>query len=133
MAASETRAIVISNGNGGKAAGVLHVRRFSAGDRVRRALAVLGLMWLLAVLAVAIPIAHFVLVPLLLLAGPAAAWMRYRVTEQNERVTGDCPSCGAPVVIELDSSDRLPLWTYCPPSDDPIHLLEAPGGAGLRG
>ena len=131
--ASETRTIVISDSKGGKAVGTLYIRRFDTGERLLRALAALGLMWLLAVLAVAIPIAHFVLVPALLLAGPVVAWRRYRVTEQNERVTGDCPSCGAPLSIELDSSSRLPLWTYCPPADDPIHLLEAPGGAGVRG
>ena len=89
----------------------------------------LGILWLLAILAVAIPLAHFILVPGFLLAGPVAAVLRYRDTERNEQVTGECPVCGKPVTIPLDSSDRLPLWTYCPPSGDPIRVLEEGGSA----
>lgn len=132
MAATETRSIVISNNAGGTTAGILHLKRFGTADRVRRALAILGLTWLLAALTVLIPIAHFVLVPALLLAGPVLAWMRYRVTERNERVIGACPSCGKEFTLELDSADRLPLWTYCPPTDDPIRLLDA-ADASVRG
>lgn len=134
MAESETRPIVITDSNGGRSDGTLYVKRFSGRDRALRALGMLGLMWLLALISVAIPIAHFVLVPGFLIAGPIVGFLRYRVTEQCERVTGACPTCGSGVSIELDSSDRLPLWTYCPPSDDPIHLLEAsPAGAGANG
>lgn len=134
MAESEARPILITDSNGGRSDGTLHVRLFSGRDRLVRALGMLGLMWLLAVISIAIPIAHFVLVPALLIAGPVAAFMRYRVTEQYERVTGACPTCGSGVSIELDSSDRLPLWTYCPPSDDPIHVREASrAGAGANG
>ena len=89
----------------------------------------LGILWLLAILAVAIPLAHFILVPGFLLAGPVVAVLRYRDTERNEQVTGECPVCGKPVTIPLDSSDQLPLWTYCPPSGDPIRVLEEGGSA----
>ena len=134
MAESEARPILITDSNGGRAEGTLYVKRFSGRDRVMRALGMLGLMWLLGVISIAIPIAHFVLVPAFLIAGPIAALLRYRATEQFERVTGACPTCGSGVSIDLDSSDRLPLWTYCPPSDDPIHVLEtSPAGAGASG
>ncbi len=125
MAISETRAIVIEDDRGGGAEGTLHVRMFSVMDRVLRALVMLGVMWLLALITVVIPIAHFVLVPGFLLAGPFVALMRYRVTEVNERVTGACPVCGSDMAIPLDSSDRLPMWTYCPSTGHPIHLLDA--------
>ncbi len=125
MAISETRPIVIENDRGGGAEGTLYVRKFSVKDRILRALVMLGVMWLLAVMAVLIPVAHFVLVPSLLLAGPILALMRYRVTEVNDHATGACPTCGGDMAIPLDSSDRLPLWTYCPPAGHPIHLLDA--------
>lgn len=93
-----------------------------------RGLRMLGILWLLALVAVLIPLAHFILVPALLLAGPIVGFMRYRDTEHNEQVTGDCPVCGKAMSIELDSSDRLPLWTYCSASGDPIRVVEEAGG-----
>lgn len=125
MAISETRAIIIENDRGGDVGGTLYVRKFSVTDRVLRALVMLGVIWLLAVISVAIPIAHFVLVPFFLIAGPVFALLRFRITEINERAVGACPTCGEEVSIVLDSSDRLPLWTYCPPTGDPIRLLDA--------
>jgi hypothetical protein len=133
MAISETRSIVIENDRGGDADGTLYVRKFSVMDRVLRALVMLGAIWLLAVISVLIPVAHFVLVPLLLLAGPVLALMRFRITEVNERVTGPCPTCGGDMAIPLDSSVRLPLWTYCPPAGHPIHLLDAAAGRRIGG
>jgi hypothetical protein len=129
MAVSETREILIKGANGGSAEGTLHIRKYSRRDRVMRGLRMLGVLWLLAVLAILIPLAHFILVPALLLAGPIVGFRRYRDTEHNEQVTGDCPVCGKPMNIELDSSDRLPLWTYCPPSGDPIRVVEEAGGS----
>lgn len=127
MAIAETRAIVIRNDRGAGSVGTLHVRRFNATDRLLRALAMLVAMWLLALITVLIPVAHFILVPGFLAAGPIVAYMRYRVTEVNERVVGACPTCGQEMTVTLDSSDRLPLWTYCPPAGHPVHLLDAAG------
>lgn len=126
MTQTEIRAIVIEN-DSGDAAGTLHVRCFDTRDRILRALAALGTMWLLALVSVLIPVAHFVLVPGFLLAGPVVAFMRFRVTEINEMVVGPCPTCGDPMTIEMDASDHLPMWTYCPPAGHPIHLLDARG------
>ncbi|MDR2877119.1 MAG: hypothetical protein LBV36_03645 [Chromatiales bacterium] len=124
MSAIEKRSIVISNNAGATSVGTLYVKQFGARDRVLRALAALGLVWLLAVLAILIPGLHFVLVPALLIAGPVVAFRRFRITAQNERATGACPSCGKEFSLALDSDDPLPLSTYCPPSDDPIQLLD---------
>lgn len=94
-----------------------------------RALAVLGACWGVGLATVIIPLVHFVVPPVMLVLGPVMAWRRYRVTLQNEKVTGSCPSCGQAISLELDPSDELPVWTYCPPSDDPIRLLHAPEAA----
>jgi hypothetical protein len=121
----ETREILISNNDGGAAPGILHVRHFDGRERLVRALAVLGACWGVGLATVIVPLVHFVVPPLMLVLGPVMAWRRYRVAAQNERVTGSCPSCGQEITLELDASDVLPLWTYCPPSDDPIQLLPA--------
>jgi hypothetical protein len=122
---TETREIVISNNAGGIAPGTLHIRHFSGGERLRRALAVLGMCWGVGLATVIIPLVHFVVPPVMLIIGPVLAWRRYGVVMQNEKIVGSCPSCGQPVTLELDASDSLPLWTYCPPSDDPIRVLDA--------
>lgn len=129
MTTAETRKIRIENNGGESAAGVLHMKRFSKKERVIRALQGLGLMWALAIATAFIPLAHFVLVPGFLIAGPVMAILRYRVTESAVNATGECPTCHQAVTIPLEPSARLPLWTYCPASNDPIQLLDG-GGAG---
>jgi hypothetical protein len=121
----ETREIVISNSDGGTSPGILHVRHFDGRKRLLRALGVLGACWGVGLATVIIPLVHFVVPPVMLVLGPVLAWRRYQVRMQNERVTGSCPSCGQTISIDLDPSDVLPVWTYCPPSDDPIQLLPA--------
>ncbi len=133
MSTAETRAIVITNSDGVRTAATLHCTRFGTRDLVLRALGTLAIIWLLGLFTVAIPIAHFVLVPALLLAGPVLAWRRYRITEQSDRVEGVCPTCSVPFTKELDASDRLPLWTYCPPADHPIQMVEAAPGDSRHG
>lgn len=126
----ETRPILIENNAGARSAGTLRVRRYADGERWLRALKLLGGMWLVAAATVFIPIAHFVLVPGFLLAGPVMAVLRFRVGETLEAALGACPTCGRDIEVALDPAARLPLWTYCSPSNDPIHLRAVDGPAG---
>lgn len=130
MSFAETRPILIGNNAGKVRAGTLHFLRFSDKERALRALRILGIMWALALLTAFIPIAHFVLVPGFLVAGPVMAVMRYRVTEDMNAATGECPTCGQAITVQLDPSAHLPVWTYCPGSNDPI-LLQAPESQSL--
>lgn len=129
LMSSQTRPVVIRGAHGGAACGTLHVRQYTRKERIRRALGMLGLFWLLAILAIPIMGVHLILIPAFLALGPIMAWRRYQMIERNERVTGECPVCGREVSIPLDSSDRLPLWTYCPPTGDPIRVVEEARGA----
>jgi hypothetical protein len=122
MSVAETRPILIENDAGVSRAGTLQLQVFSERERGLRALKILGILWGLAVVTVFIPVAHFVLVPGFLIAGPVMAVQRYRTGESVEGATGVCPTCGQPVTVPLDPAARLPLWTYCPPSNDPIRL-----------
>ena len=62
--------------------------------RLARALGVLALCWGAALVAVFIPVAHFVLVPGLAIAGVVWAILRMRQREQILRIRGTCPRCG---------------------------------------
>jgi hypothetical protein len=64
------------------------------GRRVGRALAALGICWALAFPAIFLPVAHFVLVPGLVLAGPVLAVLRLRQARRIAVVHGVCPRCG---------------------------------------
>ncbi|MCC6302108.1 MAG: hypothetical protein IT489_04830 [Gammaproteobacteria bacterium] len=119
---AEERPILIENDAGAARPGILRVCLYSRKERWARALKMLGLMWLLAVVTVFIPIAHFVLVPGFLIAGPVTAVMRFQVSESVESASGECPTCGEAMTVALDPAARLPLWTYCTPANDPIRL-----------
>jgi len=104
--------------------GVLHSNVFDARERKIRAAKIWGLMWLFALLSLPIIIAHFVLVPGFLIAGPVMAFKRYRVTEVTDHVSGNCPSGKEDFTLPLEASDRLPMWAYCPACNAPLQLLE---------
>lgn len=125
---TETREVQISNGDGGVTPGILHVHHLSGGKRAMRGLAALGICWGVGAVTVIIPLIHFVLPPVMLVLGPVMAWRRYAVRSLNEKVEGTCPTCGRPMTIELDGSEAWPYWTYCPPSDNPICVVEGRRG-----
>jgi len=113
---------IIANDKG-EHAGELTTQLFSSGERTTQALKVLGLCWLLAGITLFIPIAHFFLVPLFLVAGPVMAFSKYRVETATDSAEGICPECGESVSISLDPADKLPKWTYCPKCNKPLHLV----------
>ncbi len=76
------------------AAATLRVRTWSKPERTGRAVRALLTCWGLAVLAVFLPVLHFVLVPSLLVAGPIAALARLREGASVLEANGACPACG---------------------------------------
>jgi hypothetical protein len=71
------------------------IRQHSRPERLRRAARAWAGCWGAAIVAVFLPVLHFVLVPALLAGGPlyAMVMMRERVTVLG--ADGDCPACGA--------------------------------------
>jgi hypothetical protein len=63
-------------------------------ERITRALAALGAFWALALVALFIPVAHFILVPTLVIVGIVAAVRRGREARRLVNVRGTCPRCG---------------------------------------
>lgn len=117
MSVAETQIVYLKPGEGVPAEGTLHRVRFNSADRLLNAGKVLGLFWLGALVTVFIPIAHFVLVPSLALAGPIMAFLRYRSTVANKNITACCPKCNKDIEIRLEANAKLPLYTYCPACD----------------
>ncbi len=107
----------------GGSCGELSVMVLTSAERLQRSAGALLLCWLLAGITLFIPIAHFFLVPMFLIAGPVLFFMRYRVTELKQGVAGHCPECSQMVTFELEATDKLPKWTYCPSCNKSVHLV----------
>ncbi len=124
MAKQQQRTLTITDDKGNAAEGMLSLTSYSAADRTQRAVVALVVCLGGAGVAVFIPIAHFFLVPALLVAGPVLFYNRYRQAEALEKVDGTCPRCGEQVTIAMESNDKLPKWTYCPACDGAVELRE---------
>ncbi|HYK81653.1 MAG TPA: hypothetical protein VEU55_00790 [Gemmatimonadales bacterium] len=78
-----------------------------------RALAALGKWWGVALLAVFIPEARFVLVPSVLLYGAWQCLQRLGTVELATDARGTCPDCGAAQDLELPARWRAPRPLTC--------------------
>lgn len=89
-------------------------------ERTVRAVQVWAMCWGGAIVAVFMPVLHFILVPSLLLAGPLVASMRW-----NERATvitarGRCPGCGAEFAADLNTAAKPELPWRCSACGRPL-------------
>jgi len=104
--------VVIVSRKGGETHTIVYRKSLGDGARAVRALKALGLCWLVALLCVLIPIAHFVLVPGFFIAGPVMAWLRYRHTSLVLGGIGMCPTCDVEVRVK-PASEEWPLQVAC--------------------
>jgi hypothetical protein len=121
----EQQPIVIRGANGKTRPGVLGVLVFDRAERNRRALKTLALFWGLAGASAFIIIAHWVLVPGFLLAGPIMAFRKHRIIREIDNASGTCPACSEAITFELEANETLPKRTYCPKCAAPVELLAA--------
>ena len=88
-----------------------------------------GLMWALALASVLIPVAHFVLVPGFLLAGPVAAVLARRRSEVLLGGMVDCPKCHQSYDVG-GGALQWPAQGQCPACRCVVRLTPmAPAGA----
>jgi hypothetical protein len=104
------------------------VLRQGPAQRTRRALIGLGVFWAPAMLAVFIPIAHFILVPTLLLAGLVFAAVRLREDSRLLGVRGDCPRCGIEQDFPAGGRFRRSGAIDCPRCHTRLTLVADDGG-----
>ncbi|KAF0190719.1 MAG: hypothetical protein FD165_2507 [Gammaproteobacteria bacterium] len=125
MPTSAEHKIRVNSGEYPARDGLLHTRVYSQKERTRRAaLAWLG-FWLLAALSIPIVVAHLILIPAFLIAGPVVAYRRLKMREAAEKATGFCPVHDGEFTMELEAGDTLPIWQPCPECHAPLHLVDA--------
>jgi hypothetical protein len=95
------------------AAAVATVRHRSLASRVGRAATALGIAWLLAFPAIFFPVAHFVLVPGLVVGGVVLAALRLAEARTLARLQGVCPRCGVALDLTPGGRFRLPRSVQC--------------------
>jgi hypothetical protein len=91
---------------------VVYTGELSNGQRAARAAKTLMACWALAVGSVLIPMAHFVLVPGFLIAGPLLAANRYGQRATVLGGAGQCPTCDNEVLVAAQALS-WPLWARC--------------------
>ena len=112
-----------SDGTDVSSVGEVLIEEYDHNDRVKRAAKAWIISWALAVASLPLIIAHWVLVPGFLIAGPFMARRYFRIESIPKKVSGACPIYGEEIAIKPESSDKLPMWTYCSPHRDPVHIV----------
>lgn len=92
--------------------GQLQLIYLSASARRWKAAKILGVLWVSALFAVLIPVLHFLLVPLLFICGPIAAYFSYRSKFKLGPTSLSCPNCHCPISILTTSLD-WPIRQCC--------------------
>ena len=124
MGSKTQLAVLIKDDEGNQREGTMYFTVFSAADRTKRAITALLGCWIIAAVSIPIPIAHLALVPGFLIAGPVLAYFRLKMIESKEKVLGICPRHNGEITINLENTDTIPKYTYCPECDGAIELVE---------
>ncbi|RMH60368.1 MAG: hypothetical protein D6678_05870 [Zetaproteobacteria bacterium] len=124
MAKEQEKIITVRAGSGASAEGRMFTRLYEDGERTMRAAKALGMYWLIALLCVLIPVAHFVLVPGFLVAGVVAAKRKKDMAEEGLHAQCVCPACGKDVRIDLEHSADIPQWRKCPECSTGLELVQ---------
>lgn len=109
---SQSEQITISSGDAHPSKGQIQIRDFSSGERLGRAILRGGIGLALTIVAIFIPIAHFVLVPLGLLVSVLLVISAMNQSGVIESGTATCPSCNATISI-YRRSKKFPFTDIC--------------------
>jgi hypothetical protein len=105
----------------------VEVETLTLQQRVIRSLTIVALGIALAVVALPIPLVHFVLVPASLILGLVIGMSRFRQREIFRLAEGPCPLCGAKQRLGLAGrAFRLPRQVFCKSCGRALDLGELP-------
>jgi hypothetical protein len=82
-------------------------------DRLKRAATILGISLIAAVIALPVPLVHFVFVPGVLVAGIVLSIVRLRQGEIFRSASGRCPYCATEQRFTVMGRFRLPKKLHC--------------------
>jgi hypothetical protein len=102
------------------------VAELAGGERIKRAAVVFGAFIAVAIVALPIPIVHFVLVPGGLILAVVLGGLRLREGSIFRGVAGRCPFCGTEQQFALSGRFRLPKDLHCVSCNRKL-VLEATG------
>ncbi len=111
MARGSGRPVVLI-ADASRAAGEVRFQSWDRRARLGRAALAWAAFWGVALVSVVIPVLHFLLVPGFLIAGPIAAFRRWRQQSGILGGEGKCPKCGVRMFIEAHP-DEWPLFDIC--------------------
>ena len=92
---------------------VVEVEPLAPGSRVGRAIGGFFAWFGAAIVTAFIPVAHFLLVPICVLAAFVALIVRLGTEVRIHAAVGKCPDCGAEQQLDLHGSWRLPKDVTC--------------------
>jgi hypothetical protein len=101
------------------------VSSYDRSTRIRRALVGLTVGWGLALVSLAVPLAHFLLVPGFLVFGIILFTQRIRLRRTASDAHGTCPDCGEAQEFDLPTRWQLPARTACRRCQRVLELREA--------
>jgi hypothetical protein len=101
------------------------VLEFSEQGRMKRAASMALKCLLVTALCIAIPGAHFVLVPLgLLIVTPMMTVYTFRVRTRIVSATVECPACHKPLAV-LTTQEKYPIYENCASCHRQVTLTQA--------
>lgn len=110
---TRVQAFILSGYQGAPTRGAATIHVFDRAQRWRRALAGLGTWGGVALLAVFVPVAHFVLVPSFALYGVWEFAQRLGTAELAADARGMCPDCGGEQWLDLAARWYAPQAVTC--------------------
>ncbi len=110
---TDTVAVILSAYNGRHSFGEMRLGTLTIMERCLRAGRILALWWLLALIAVGVPFAHWVLVPGIAIAGVFAAVVAFDRVNIVASGSALCPNCSATISLRR-GSDPKSFTQTCP-------------------
>lgn len=114
MPAIQSERITVSYDDQPVVQGRISLEVYSSGERMMAAAKLWLGAWLLAVLAVFIPLAHFVLVPTFVIGGVVVGYRAYNKVCRADAAEFTCPACQVAVNMKLEPNQIPPVYVYCP-------------------
>lgn len=104
----------------------MEVETISTLGRIGSAFGALLLCWVIAALCILIPVMHFFLVPLGVIAGVVAFFVRLRLGSRRTATELKCPACQAPLHLKAGSFN-FPLKESCGACRSGLIISPRPG------
>ncbi len=116
--------VLLKARTGAVSTGEVEVKAWTKNERLLRALKFGGITWGIALVCVVLPIVHFILVPLFLIAGPLMALRTFRTTSVVLGGRGHCPFCQKDVTIGR-GADHWPIDELCTQCQNNFSVVKA--------